>query len=183
MKTLKQNKLFLFLLLFTPLAFAADNDNSKCQQYIVSRELRENRGTVTKLYFHVAFLEINLLGKKMNLILRPDKIEDLHGTTWAANGIREGSHVLVKWIPYGMATRVVHLAKPGSAPAQILSGEEDSRLTLETTVDGRTVRLTAPPEKIVEYRGERLTELGLHRGTWVWVKWNPETGDVESIVP
>lgn len=155
-----------------------------CADPLRNDETRESVATVTKLTFHILLVEVNVDGKKIGLIVRPEKIhKDFIGKTWAQMKINVGSRMLVHWMPYSMSTRTVYLAHPGSEPARIIHVDSDNTLHLEVESIGQKIVLNSRPNNVMGYNGESLASLGLTTGTWVWLRWNPSTGIVESIVP
>jgi len=96
--------------------------------------------------------------------------------------IASGAQFLVDWKTNGVAATKLSPAKTGSAPAKITLIDVDGMMFLQPEIEGAPL-LAAKSEKVHDLGKRTLEQMNLHLDSTVWVKWNPETNDVESVVP
>jgi hypothetical protein len=170
--------LLSFAIWFSAAAVAAPD----CNRDLLRGRLREQYAVVNKVSKVIAFAEITVLGKPSQIMIRDESLGIKQNKTWADVGVRVGTPLLITWIPWKLSAVSYSTASFGSAPAKIVDIDADS-IFLEALSDGENIFLVAGFSAIYDYQGQPLDALNLRKGSAVWVKWNPETGDVESVVP
>jgi hypothetical protein len=162
---------------------------------LLAGQMTENRATVTKLSRTIGYAQMNVRGQIMRVFLNLNDVQGFPGKTWEERRVHVGSQILVEWKAWRSTAVKISTGRKGSAPAKIVEIASDGMLFLEADLSSdpqffgprvpgdEHLMLAAKPEQVHDLGKRSYADMNLQVGTIVWVKWNPENNDVESVVP